>query len=147
MNARSGALEKNAGISAGEAERTEGSDMPNHTSTVRVFVGGETLAIELADNSSAEAFANLLAEGPLTIEMTDYGGFEKVGSLGASLPANDASITAEPGDVILYQGDKITIYYGTNSWSFTHLGRVRGVDQDELERILGEGKITAVFSL
>lgn len=79
--------------------------------------------------------------------MSDYGGFEKVGPLGTSLPTNDTNITTEPGDVILYQGDKITVYYATNSWNFTRLGKVQGLDQDELKRILGTGTATVTFSL
>lgn len=119
----------------------------SQASTVKASVNGETLVIELADNSSARAFADLLSQGPITVEMSDYGGFEKVGHLGASLPTNDTNITTEPGDVILYQGDKITIYYGTNSWSFTRLGKVQDVGQDELKRILGDGTATVTFSL
>lgn len=128
-----------------ETERAADSGTPAPSGTVNVSINGAELIVELADNSSARAFAELLAEGPLAVEMTDYGGFEKVGSLGTSLPANDASITAEPGDLILYQGNRITIYYGTNSWSLTRLGKIQGVGQDELKRILGEGEVTAVF--
>ncbi len=77
----------------------------------------------------------------------DYGNFEKVGALGTQLPTNDERITTEPGDVILYQGDQITVYYDTNSWSFTRLGRVQGVTADELKAILGDGDVTMVLSL
>lgn len=120
---------------------------PSKIGSVYAVVGEETLIVELADNSSAQAFVDLLAEGPLTVEMSDYGGFEKVGPLGTYLPTNDKSITAEPGDVILYQGDKITIYYGTNSWNFTRMGKVQGVNQDDLKRILGEGTTIVTFRL
>ena len=109
--------------------------------------GNHTLAATLVDNSSAKAFAELLAKGPVTVQMSDYGSFEKVGNLPASLPRNDTSITTEPGDIILYQGNKITIYYDTNSWSFTRLGKVDGVTQAELRKVLGRGDIKAVFEL
>lgn len=109
--------------------------------------GNHALTATLADNSSAKAFAALLAKGPVTVDMQDYGSFEKVGDLPSSLPRNDTSITTEPGDIILYQGDKITIYYNTNSWSFTRLGRVEGVTPAELRKILGKGNVTAVFTL
>ena len=93
--------------------------------------GSHTLAATLADNSSAMAFYELLEKGPVTIKMTDYGNFEKVGPLG----------------IILYQGNQITIYYDTNSWNFTRLGKVDGVTQAELKKILGKGNVTAVFEI
>ena len=109
--------------------------------------GNHTLTASLADNSSAKAFAELLKKGPVTVDMHDYGSFEKVGDLPASLPRNDTSITTEPGDIILYQGNKITIYYDTNSWTFTRLGKVEGVSTAQLHKMLGKGNITAVFEL
>ena len=109
--------------------------------------GSHTLAATLADNSSAMAFYELLEKGPVTIKMTDYGNFEKVGSLGTTLPRNDTQITTTAGDIILYQGNQITIYYDTNSWNFTRLGKVDGVTQAELKKILGKGDVTAVFNI
>ena len=109
--------------------------------------GSHTLAATLADNSSAMAFYELLEKGPVTIKMTDYGNFEKVGPLGTKLPRNDTQITTQAGDIILYQGNQITIYYDTNSWNFTRLGKVDGVTQAELKKILGKGDVTAVFEI
>ena len=115
--------------------------------------GSHSLAATLADNSSAVAFYELLKKGPLTVDMHDYGSFEKVGSLGTSLPRNDSQITTEAGDIILYQGNQITIYYDTNSWNFTRLGKVVStgstttITQAELKKILGKGNVTAVFSV
>ncbi len=109
--------------------------------------GSHTLTARLADNSSATAFYQLLEKGPLTVKMSDYGNFEKVGSLGTSLPRNDTQITTEAGDIILYQGNQITIYYDTNSWNFTRLGKVDGVTQAELKQILVKGDVTAVFDI
>ena len=109
--------------------------------------GSHTLTATLADNSSARAFYELLQKGNITITMHDYGSFEKVGSLPSSLPRNDTQITTESGDIILYQGNQITIYYDTNSWSFTRLGKIDGVTKAELKKILGKGNVTAVFSI
>lgn len=109
--------------------------------------GSHTLAATLADNSSAMAFYDLLEKGPVTIKMTDYGNFEKVGPLGTKLLRNDTQITTQAGDIILYQGNQITIYYDTNSWNFTRLGKVDGVTQAELKKILGKGDVTAVFEI
>ncbi len=114
-----------------------------------ITVNGHTLTADFADNSSAGAFRELLSKGPVSVSMDDYGGFEKVGSLGTTLPRNDSQITTEPGDVILYQGSSITIYYDRNSWSFTRLGKIRDVTQPRLKEVLGagEGEVDIVFSL
>ena len=91
--------------------------------------------------------SQLLQKSPIEVKMHDYGSFEKVGSLPKSLPRNDKQITTEPGDIILYQGNQITIYYDVNSWNFTKLGKVEGKTQEELKQILGKGNVTAVFSM
>ena len=109
--------------------------------------GNHKLTATLADNSSATAFYQLLEKGPVTVNMNDYGSFEKVGFLGTSLPRNDTQITTAAGDIILYQGNQITIYYDTNSWNFTRLGKVDGVTQAELKKVLGKGDVTAVFEI
>ena len=119
----------------------------NNEMIIYAHIGDNVLEILPEDNSSAEAFAALLAQGDVTVEMRDYGGFEKVGGLGTTLPTNDATITTRPGDVILYQGSSVTIYYDTNTWSFTKLGVVQGLSQEELKAALGDGNTVVVFSL
>ena len=109
--------------------------------------GNHTLTAMIENNYSALAFYELLKKGSVTISMHDYGSFEKVGSLGKTLPRNDTQITTSAGDIILYQGNQITIYYDTNSWNFTRLGKVDGVTQAELKKILGKGDVTAVFEI
>ena len=115
--------------------------------------GNHTLTATLADNSSATAFYELLGKGAVTIKMNEYGGFEKVGSLGTSLPRNDRQVKTSAGDIMLYQGNQITIFYNGNSWSYTPLGKVVSTDstttitQAELKKILGKGDVTAVFSV
>lgn len=115
--------------------------------TIYAVIGESVLPIMPDENASAQAFAELLREGDLTVEMHDYGNFEKVGSLGASLPRNDTRITTEPGDVVLYQGNRITIYYDVNSWNLTRLGKVRNSSRNALKAMLGEGDVTVRFLL
>ena len=112
---------------------------------LKITVGEQELLATFADNPSAQEFQELLAQGPVTVEMSDYGGFEKAGPLGTTLTRSDESITTEPGDVILYQGNQITIYYGTNSWNFTRLAKIN--DPTDLKAKLGEGTIRVTFSL
>lgn len=99
----------------------------------------------LEDNSSAKALAEKLSTGEIMIDMHDYGGFEKVGELPWTLPRNDETITTQPGDVILYQGDKITIYYGENTWDFTRLARIGNTTREELLDALGDGDVTVTL--
>lgn len=115
--------------------------------TLNLEIGGRTLTATLAENSSARALMALLEEGSITIDMQDYAGMEKVGLLGASLPINDEQITTGPGDLILYQGNRFVIYYGTNSWSLTRLGKIEGVTQAELKSVLGDGNVSVTLSL
>lgn len=114
---------------------------------LQIAVGENVLTAALADNSSAQAFAELLKKGDITVDMHDYGSFEKVGELPETLPRNDEQITTEPGDIILYLGSNITIYYDVNTWNFTKLGHINNVTQDELKSILGSGDVRITFSL
>ncbi len=127
-------------------EETSGSDQDG-ADHFYIHIDDKVLSVKTEENSSAKAFKELLSEGDLSIQMEDYGNFEKVGPLPGSLPQNDEEITTEPGDIILYQGDKITIYYDTNTWSFTRLGKVQDISKEELKEILGDGGVKAVFSL
>ena len=114
---------------------------------LRIEIGNTVLTATLADNSSAAALKELLSNGPLTIHMHDYGNFEKVGELGATLPRNDEEITTEPGDIILYQGNQMTIYYDRNTWNFTRLGKINGVSAQALRTLLGAGDVTVTLRL
>ena len=128
-----------------QPEEPEVPEPTQEEPTLTITFGDHVLSAPFADNSSAAEFQALLAQGPLTIEMEDYGGFEKVGPLGTSLTRNDAQITTEPGDIILYQGNQITVYYGTNTWSFTRLARID--DPTDLQEKLGDGTVSITFSL
>ncbi|WP_051530470.1 flavodoxin [Ruminococcus flavefaciens] len=113
---------------------------------LKISVNGTELTATLEDNSSAQALTELLKQGNITVDMSDYGNFEKVGDLPQSLPKNDEKITTVPGDIILYQGNKITIYYAENTWDFTKLGHINNITQEELKAILGDGNITVTLS-
>lgn len=112
-----------------------------------ITANGTTLTAALEGNSSAAAFADLLREGPVTVSLHDYGNFEKVGPLPQRLPTNDAQVTTQPGDVILYQGNQVTIYYDQNTWSFTRLAHIDGATREGLLSVLGDGDVEVTFSL
>lgn len=129
-------------------EESTGGDTPVPGNSIRLTLdNGTVFTATLADNSSAEALKDLLTEGDLTIEMSDYGNMEKVGPIGQSLPRNDEHITTSPGDLILYQGSNLVIYYAPNTYTFTRLGRIDNVQEEELRTALGDGNVTVTFSL
>lgn len=136
-----------AGPSAAPApvEPVETSTEEETEMKMNVEVGGESFTATLENNSAAAALAEMLRSEPLTIEMSDYAGFEKVGSLGTRLPASNAQTTTSAGDIVLYNGSQIVIFYGSNSWSYTRLGRID--DLDGWADALGSGDVTVTFSL
>ena len=117
------------------------------TASLVMEVNGKIYYPDLMDNSSAEAFFKKLEEGELVVDLHDYGNFEKVGPLPWDLPRNDEKITTVPGDIILYQGNQITIYYDENTWELTRLAKINYVTKEELLDVLGEGDVTVSFWL
>ncbi len=113
--------------------------------TFSVSVGDATFSAAFSENSGAQAWKELLANGPITIAMSDYGSFEKVGSLGQSLPTSNRQTTTQSGDIMLYQGNQIVLFYGSNSWSYTPLGKID--DLTGWTEALGSGDLSVTFSL
>lgn len=116
---------------------------------IRLTANGKSFTATLVENSSTEALKARLSQSNISIQMNDYGDMEKVGSLGFSLPRNDQQITTSPGDLILYQGNSFVIYYDTNSWNFTRLGKIDGASTREqvLDLLDGKGEVTVALSL
>lgn len=114
---------------------------------ISITAGSHVFIAALADNSSAEALKELLRQGTLTINMSDYASMEKVGPIGTSLPRNDERIVTEAGDMILYQGNSLVIYYDTNTWNFTRIGKIEGVTKDQLLAAMGNGNVTVTIEL
>ena len=135
-----------------QAQQKVFNDNQNKTNmesnTIRLTIkGGRTFTATLVDNSSTQALKEQLAKGNITVEMEDYANMEKVGSLGIRLPRNDRQTTTGPGDLILYQGHNLVIYYDTNSWSFTRLGKIDNASQADLKAALGKGDVKVTLSL
>ena len=105
--------------------------------------------MKIEDNAATRALVAALREASISYEADDYGGFEKVGALGRSLPTSTTQITTQPGDVILYSGNQIVLFYGSNSWSYTRIGKMEYGSLDELKSFLkaGQGKINVTLSL
>ena len=112
---------------------------------MKVQVGDAVFSVTLEENEAVASFVEMMRENPVSIQMSDYSGFEKVGSLGTSLPASNSQTTTHAGDIVLYNGNQIVIFYGSNSWSYTRLGHVD--DLTGWEEALGSGDVTVTFSL
>lgn len=114
-----------------------------------ITVNGNKIEVTLVENSSVDALIEILKQGDITYTADDYGDFEKVGNIGHTLPQNNTQITTQAGDVILYQGNNICLYYGTNSWNFTRIGKINGYAAAEMRSLLGadNGSVQVVISL
>ncbi|MDE6716219.1 MAG: hypothetical protein K2J74_07055 [Muribaculaceae bacterium] len=114
---------------------------------IKITIGDKSMAATLADNEATKHLASMLTEAPITIAMNDYGGFEKVGTLPTSLPTSNSNITTVPGDIMLYQGNNMVIFYGSNTWSYTRLGKIDGATAVNIREFLGIGNISVTLSL
>lgn len=114
--------------------------------TVYIKVNNQILDVELENNLATKELKEKLKDRDIVIEAHDYGGFEKIGNLGFSLPREDTNITTSAGDIVLYQGNQISIFYNSNTWNYTRLGRIQDIKTNELKNILGNGDIIVTFS-
>lgn len=124
--------------------QTENSEM--ETAMV-LRINDQVIQVEWEDNESVEALKELARNGTITIQMSMYGGFEQVGAIGASLPREDKQTTTAPGDIVLYSGDQIVVFYGSNSWSYTRLGKIQNMSEEELSSLLGSSDVTITISM
>lgn len=109
---------------------------------LELYVNDQKVEVLWEDNASVKALKEAVKDQELLVEMNGYGGFEQVGSLGRELPADDEPLTSQPGDIFLYSSDQIVIFYGSNSWSYTKLGQIKGLDEEELKALLKDQKVT-----
>lgn len=114
-----------------------------------ITIDGVSRAVTLYDNAATQALVAKLQDGNVTVILNSSGGFEIWGALGFSLPTSNEQITARPGDVILYNGSNICLFYGSNSWSYTRLGHIDNMSENELRTFLkaGESNISVTLSL
>jgi len=112
-----------------------------------IQVGDTTFTATLAENSSVDALKELISSVPLALHMSDYANIEKEADLGVTLPQNNEQINTQAGDIILYQGRTLVIYYDTNSWSLTPIGKIDNVDAEVLRAALGDGDVAVTLWL
>ena len=147
---------------AADAERPEGKRIENRETlekirtwvtsmkakeekTMKMTIGSTPVEVEWEDNAAVSALKELAAGG-LEIQMSMYGGFEQVGPIGSRLPSSDVQTVTDSGDIVLYSGSQLVVFYGSNSWAYTRLGHITGKTAEEMKALLGNGDVTITLS-
>lgn len=141
--------------SASAAEADGGKEtLENQTDTqeeteamLQMRIGDTLVAVDWEENESVQALKDLCTDAPLTIPMSMYGGFEQVGAIGKSLPRNDRQTTTGAGDIVLYAGNQIVVFYGSNAWAYTRLGHITDPDAAGMAELLGNGDVTITLGM
>ena len=130
----------------GMAASAENTTVQEGDNDMQMMIGETPVTVAWEDNASVEALKTLAAEG-LRIEMSMYGGFEQVGSIGQSLPRDDQQTTTASGDIVLYSGNQLVVFYGSNSWAYTRLGHITDQTPEQMKVLLGSGDVTITLSI
>ena len=131
---------------AGLAVSAENMTVQEGDNDMQMMIGETPVTVAWEDNASVEALKMLAGEG-LTVEMSMYGGFEQVGSIGQSLPRDDQQTTTASGDIVLYSGNQMVVFYGSNSWAYTRLGHITDQTPEQMKALLGSGDVTITLSM
>ena len=136
------AAEEPAATEAPREEQPESGSTVEEEEMLILMIGETPVTVAWEENESVHALRELCRERELVIPMSGYGGFEQVGSLGKSLPRSDVQTRTEAGDIVLYAGNQIVVFHGSNSWAYTRLGRITDQSAEELTALLGSGDVT-----
>ena len=128
----------------GKSETSDDTSDSKENSDMKMMIGDTAVPVTWEQNESADALRQLVLETPLTIQMSMYGEFEQVGPIGQSLPRNDVQTTTGAGDIVLYSGNQIVVFYGSNSWAYTRLGHI-DLTQQEMSDLLSNGDVTVTL--
>ncbi len=115
--------------------------------TMTMKIGDTKVNVDWEDNQAVKALRDMAKDGDVTIQMSMYGGFEQVGPIGQNLPQNDEQITTSSGDIVLYAGNQMVVFYGSNSWAYTRLGHISDRDEAEMAELLSNGDVTITISI
>ena len=115
--------------------------------TLQMTIGNTPVSVEWEDNEAVQSLKEFCRQQPLTISMSMYGGFEQVGSIGTNLPSNDVQTTTSAGDIVLYAGNQMVVFYGSNTWAYTRLGHITDKTNEELTQLLSNGNVTIALTI
>ena len=121
-------------------ESTAETDKTEMEKTLHLYIDGAEAGVEWENSITVDALKKLASSSPLKIRTSAYGGFEQVGPLGVRLPSEDSRMTTRNGDIVLYSGDQIVIFYGSNTWSYTKLGHI-SLPAEELTEMLKKDSV------
>ena len=150
MSACGGEQQSASGHASGtEDVKTEGSDddQDEEEKMLRMYIGDTEVSVEWQDNRSVDALKELCKDEPMVISMSMYGGFEQVGRIGSTLPRNDVQTRTVSGDIVLYSGDQMVVFYGSNSWAYTRLGHITDQSDIDMRELLGNGDVQVTITL
>ena len=134
-------------LTINDSEVTQKNAKEETETMLQMKIGETLVAVEWEKNQSVQALKDLCTSAPLTIQMSMYGGFEQVGYIGSSLPRNDVQTVTKAGDIVLYSGNQIVVFYGSNSWAYTRLGHITSQDAAGLTKLLGNGDVTITIDV
>jgi len=148
------APEENAPDKAGQTEEQAPADDEDETAAddneediaMTMKINDTKVKVKWENNESVKALMKMAAEEPVVVNMSMYGGFEQVGSLGTTLPSSDQNIKTKPGDIVLYTSDSIVVFYGNNSWAYTRLGHIEDKSKSELQDLLSRGNVVITIT-
>lgn len=129
-----------------QAQSVEHTEYTEETTALQMTIGNTSVSVDWEDNESVQSLKELCRNQPLTIYMSMYGGFEQVGSIGTALPQNDMQTTTSAGDIVIYSGNQMVVFYGSNSWAYTRLGHITDKTQAELTELLSNGNVTVTLT-
>ena len=129
------------------SESDQEAEEPGKEDEMKLFIGDKVISVLWEQNAAVADLEEAVCEEPIIIKMSMYGGFEQVGSIGRNLTRNDKQTTTSPGDLVLYNGNQLVVFYGSNSWSYTKLGKIQDLSKAELEDLLSNGDVTITIVL
>ncbi|MBO6114763.1 MAG: hypothetical protein J6P57_06880 [Lachnospiraceae bacterium] len=130
-----------------DADNAENKNSEETEKMLSMKIGNYDVDVRWEDNDAVDKLKELCEDNPLTIEMSMYGGFEQVGPIGTSLPTDDKQTKTSSGDIVLYSGNQLVVFYGSNSWAYTRLGHIIDKSDAEMKELLGNGDVTILISL
>lgn len=134
-----GGCEKETAQSTAPSTETEVQE--EEAVTMKLYINDTEVPVGWENNAAVEALAADAGKGDIVVNMSMYGGNEQFGPLGKSYPANNRQVTTSNGDIVLFNNDQIVVFYGSNTWSYTKLGKM-ALPEDEVTELLSNGDIT-----
>ena len=127
--------------------KDNGASEETEEQALKMTIGSTPISVKWEDNESVNVLKELCRDQPVIISMSMYGGFEQVGAIGTDLPHNDVQTTTSSGDIVLYSGNQLVVFYGSNSWAYTRLGHITDKNPKEMTELLSGGNVTITLSI